>query len=157
RVDDLDRVRARLLLHDQAHRVVARAVGRRFLFHPQPTQPTRLLERIFDVTDVLDANRLAAAIGNDQLLEILGPLDAPHRAHDAFLRSLVEPAARLFLVFANQRLTDVFDRQPVVLQQLIRIDADVYRPLTAADEDHGADARDRFQFFLDLLLGNLGH
>ena len=59
-VDDLDGVGARLLLHDQADGVVA----------VEPGEAPRLLERVLGPADVADADRVAAAVGDDQVVEL---------------------------------------------------------------------------------------
>ena len=59
-VDDLDGVGPRLLLDDQADGVVA----------VEPGQRARLLERVLGAADVADADRVAVAVGDDQVVEL---------------------------------------------------------------------------------------
>ena len=86
----------------------------------------------------------------------LGLLDAAERAQHHFRLPVIDAAAGLLLVLADQRLADVLDGQVLVLQQLVGVDDDVDGPLPAADEDDRPDAGQRLEVFLDPLAGDLG-
>ena len=95
-------------------------------------------------------------VGDDQFGEVGRLADPAHRAEHEFPRPLIDPAAGLLLIFANQGLSHVFDGELLVLQQPVGVDGDLDRPLPAADQDHGADARQGFEVFLDPATGDLG-
>ena len=103
------------------------------------------------------ADRVAVAVGDDQVVELARPCcSRPERAQDQLARALVDPAAGHFEVLPHQRRPDVVDRE-VVAGQLVGVDDDVHRPDPAADEVDRADAGDRLEPLLDLLAGDLGH
>ena len=62
-VDDLDGVRPRLLLDDQADGVLA----------VEPGEGPGLLERVLGAADVVEPDRVAVAVGDDQVVELGRP------------------------------------------------------------------------------------
>ena len=145
-VNDLDRVGSRLLLHDQAHGVLA----------IETAQPARFFDSVLDTPHIADANRLVVAIGDDEFEEVTRFLQSTHRAQDEFLRPLVHTTSGQFEVLANQSLADVLRRQHVG-RQPVGVDVDVNRSTLSPDQCDGSDALHCFQVFLDRLAGNLSH
>ena len=66
--DHFHRVGPRLFLDDQADGGLA----------IEPGHAARLLERVLDVTDVLDPHKIAVLVGHDQLAEAGRVFDAAH-------------------------------------------------------------------------------
>ena len=144
--DDLHRVGARLLLHEQADGVLA----------VQPAQTAGSSTESSARPMSRNADRVAVAIGDDQVVELVRARNPAQRPQHQFTRALVDDAARDLQVLSDQGQPDVLDRQPEG-GKLVGVDDDVDRPAAAAREGHDADAGDRLQQFLDLVFGNLGH
>ena len=100
-VGHLDGVGAGLLLNEQADGVLA--------VHPR--QPARLFDRILGPADVLDADRIAVAVGDDQLVEFRGREHPPQGPQHQFARALFDDAAGHFQMLRQDGLPHVFDAQ----------------------------------------------
>ena len=95
-------------------------------------------------------------VGDDQFREVGRFANPAHRTEHEFPRPLIDPAAGLLLVFSDEGLPHVLDGELLVFLQAVRVDGDLDRPLTAADQDHGTDTGQGFEVFLDPATGDLG-
>ncbi len=145
-VGDLHRVGPRLLLDEEADGVLS----------VEPGEAPRLFDRVLGPAHVADADRIAVAVGDDQVVELFSRLDAAQRPEHELARPLLHDAAGNFEVLPQDGLPHVLDRQ-VVRGEVIGVDDDVDRPRAAAGEEDGTDAGDRLQDLLDAVLGDLGH
>ena len=81
--------------------------------------------------------------------EVLGALDAAHRAQDELLLALVDAAAGDLDVLRPDRALHLVDRQAVGGEP-VGVEHDVDGALEPADERHRADAALRLDVLLDL-------
>ena len=87
-------------------------------------------------------------------LNASGGVDAPQRPQQDLRLALLDDAARHLDVLGGDRLADVLDREPVAVQ-LLDVDDDVDLAGAAAAEVDLADAVDRLDAALHLLVGEL--
>src|SRR5206468_12018915 len=120
----------------------------------------RRVQRILDpcdgvlgVSDVRDPHRRAVDVRYDDVVELIGGVDAPHRAQTDFPFSLLERPAGNFDVLLLNGVAHLIDRQAARVQ-LLDVDDDMnFTWAIAADRD-GANAVHRLQGALDLLVGD---
>ena len=143
-LNDVERVRAGLLANFQHD-------GRRAV---QPREGARFFEAVHDMADIADANGRAADVADDDALEIARIDDASHRAQRQLASALVHASARDFDVLRGQRGTHLLDIQ-VVGVQLLAIEPDLNLALPIADEADLADAAERLDVLLDLVVDDL--
>ncbi len=114
-----------------------------------------LLNRVLRVADVGHPQRNAVDGRDDDVVELLAGIDAAERAQpDLPLALLERPAGNLDVLLLN-RVAHLVDRQAVRVQ-LLDVDDDVNFARPVAADGDGADAVDRLQRALDLLVGDLG-
>jgi hypothetical protein len=145
RVDDFDGVRARLPADLQQHRAGAVHVRDRL----------GLGLAVLDLRDVRDADRVARLFPDDDVVEFGDGLHAAARAQRERLRALVHAAAWDLDVLRLHRARDVGDRE-VVRAQPVGVEPDVDLALTAAEDQHLADAVDALELPPQHLVGVLG-
>ena len=146
RLGHLDRVLARRAPDIELH-------GGTAVCHVQRAQHPR--GRILGVADIGDPDRRAVDRRDDDVVELVGRIDAAHRPQADFPFALLERAARNFDVLLLDRVAHLIDRETAGVQLLdIDHDVDFARPIAA--DAHVADAVHGFQRPLDLLVGNLG-
>ena len=108
-------------------------------------QPDRLRGRsvrVFGVADVRHADRRAVHRRDDDVVELVGRVDAAQRPQQELGLALFDRAAGNLDVLATHRVADLLDRQPVGVQ-LLDVDDDVDFAGAAAAEIDLADAVDR--------------
>ena len=115
----------------------------------------RLFDGIGHRSHVAQPNRLRADRGDDEVVEIPDVAHPAQRAHDQFARALVHAARGHFEILLQQRRTDILDRQAAGAE-LVDIDGHLHGACAAADHDHRADVRHRFQDLLDLPVHDVG-
>ena len=143
--DDRDRVLAGGAPDVEHHR--RRAV--------QPHRLARALGGVLGVADVRDADRRAVHGRDDDVVELLGGVDAAQRAQQDLRLALFDGAARHLDVLGGDGVADLLDRQAVAVQ-LLDVDDDVDLAGAAAAEVDLADAVDGLDGALHLLVGDLG-
>ena len=115
-----------------------------------------LFAAVLGVAEVFDLYLIIAARRDDDIIKFLGLLDLADGADAGFLLPLDRDGRYGNSWFWILRASDNLGRRDVVRTHLVRIDPDVYLPLLAADDRDLADAVDRLDAFLDLVLGDLG-
>src|SRR5262249_8549790 len=111
--------------------------------------------RILGIADVGNADRRAVDVGDDDVVEFLGGVDAAHGPQPDFPLALLQRAAGNFDVFLLDGVADLIDRESAGVQ-LLDVDDDVDLARTIAADADVADAVHRFERALNLLVGNLG-
>ena len=144
RVSNRDGVLARLFRDDQSHGRLA--VQTRF--------GARLFSSVFRVTDVAEFDCVSAAIRDDEIVELGGLDDAAHRAHRQFARAFVNTSARHFEILRAHCISNLRDSD-VERAHLVWVDPDLDLATASADDLNVADAVDRFDLLLDLVVGNV--
>ena len=79
----------------------------------EPRQAARLDEAVLDRADVAERDRAALRRADDEVAEVLGALDAAHRAQDELLLALIDAAAGHLEVLRADRRLHLLDRQAV--------------------------------------------
>ena len=145
RVDDLDRVGARLLADREDDRRIS----------VEDRGALRLFPAVLDAADVTDADRVARLLADDEIANLVRPLDAAVDAERELLRAGVDAPARHREVLGPDRALDV-ERRHVDGAHLDRIEPDVHLALLTADDRDLADAVDRLEVPAHALVGELG-
>ena len=145
-VDDLDRVRSRLLAHRQNDRALSVVVG----------DAGQLFFAVFDRGYVADAHVRPRLVLDHDALERVDRRDPSGDAQRDRLRSGVDAAARRSQVLGRQRALNV-DRAQVVSAQFDRVHTHVDLSSAAADDRDLADAGDTLDLAAHPLVCDLGH
>ena len=117
----------------------------------QARQRSRLFHTVFDVTDVADANRIAARRSHHNAGEISRILHSSQRAQRKLTAALLHAAAGNLHVLRGHRGAHLIDVQVVGVKLLaIQPDLNLARPV--ADELHLPHAAQRFDVFLDRVV-----
>ena len=150
-----------LLLHRLGHldRVFARRPAQvdlhRRLSVVEPHGARGALGGVFGVADVRDLDRRRIDGRDDDVLELIGGIDAPQRSERKRRLPLFEQPAGNFDVLLLHRVAYLIDRQAVRVQ-LLHIDHDLDFARATAGEADLPDAVDRFEAALHLLVGDFG-
>ncbi len=140
-VGQRDRVDAALLAHGDGQ-------GRPAVEH---RDRRRVLARIDDLADVADANRRVPARGDDEVVEGVRAAQASDGADGELAVALLETAAGQLQVLRAQGGGDVGRREAVGVEAIgVDLDLDLAPP--RAEEQHFADAVDRLEPLLHVLL-----
>ena len=142
RVDDVDRVGARLALHRQHDRRQS----------VQPRQRAHFLGRCRRRRPGRAAHRRAAVAGDDQVEKLRGILDPAQRAQGQLARAGVDPAAGDVDVLPHQGLAHLHDRK-LIGGQPPGLDVDLHGPIGGAGDEHLAHALGRLDDVLDEAIG----
>jgi hypothetical protein len=145
-VDDIHGVGARLPPHLQQQRGLV----------VQPSRGQFIFDAVFAVTDIGDLDRIAVAVGDDDVVEIRGRLHTPESAQRQCSVGLFDAASGHFQVLSPERLLDLRDGQ-VVGAQLVAVQIDVDLALAPADDQDLAHAVDRFDLPPQRLIRILRH
>ena len=94
-----------------AHRAADVEQDRRLAAHPD--RRGRALETVLGVTDVRDPDRRAVLGGDDDVVEVVRGVDAPHRPQQQLPFALLDRAARDLDVLGDHRVAHLGERQAV--------------------------------------------
>ena len=111
----------------------------------------RILAAVDDAADVADADWRVAARGDDEIVEGVGRAQPADRPHRQVAVALLQPSAGQLEILRPQRRRDVGGREPVGIQA-VGIDLDLDLTSSRAEEQHFADAVDRLEPLLHVLL-----
>ena len=153
-----DRVQLPLHAFDDVDRVLAGGATDVELHRGRAVQPDRLRrprEAVLGIADVRHFHRRAAHRRDDDVVELVGGVNAAERPQQDFGFALLDRAARHLDVLALDRVAHLRDREPVGIQ-FLEVDHDVDFARATASERHFSDAVDRLDAALDVLVRNLG-
>ena len=114
-----------------------------------------LFRSVFGIPNVAELDRIGAAIGNDQIIELGRLHKSAHCANRQFAGPFVNSAARHFHILGAHRIGD-FGNSDIESSQLVRIYPNLYLPRSAPNDLYLADAVDRFNLLLNLFVGYVG-
>ncbi len=143
-VHDVDGVRTRLLLEDDAHAALAVDA----LVHGG------LLERIADLGHVGEHDGAAAEVRNHNLAQLVGELELAVGLDVEGVVADVDAAAGDVDILGGDDLAELLDREPVGVE-LRGVDVDLDLTLGSTDDRHGAHAVDTVQNVDQLVVQNL--
>ena len=145
-VDDLDRVAAGLLAHDERHAVQVVRLRQR----------ARFLDAILDLGHILEIHRLSRDVGDDDLAKVLHALHPAQGPQDQLARFLVHAPARHFEILPQQRLAQIVNGE-VIAAQFFVIDRHLHRAGAGARHIDRANILDGFEVLLDELVRDIGY
>ena len=114
----------------------------------------QLLRAVFDLGNITNPNRGAAARADDDFSELLGRVHASQRAQPKFLWTGNHASARSFNVFAAEGVAHIEDRE-VVRGKLLRVEQNANLPRLPSVQVDAADAIDGLDGAADLLVSDL--
>ena len=135
-----------------AHRAADVELDRRLV--SEPHRRGRSLEAVLGITDVRHANRRAVLRRDDDVVEVVGGVDAAERPQQELAFALLYRTARDFDVLGDDRVAHLRQRQSVRIQ-LLDVDDDVNLTGAAARDRHLTDAVGRLNRPRDLLVRKL--
>ncbi len=115
-----------------------------------------LFRAVFDIANVAQLNGIGSAIGHHQIIKLRRVGNPSHRAHRQLALAFFDATAGHFHVLHAYRGGHV-DRRNIERAHLVRIDPDFHFALPATDDLDVADAVNRFDQPLDLLVRDVGH
>ena len=115
----------------------------------------RFFERIFYLSNIFNSYCLTIAGGNNQPANILNRKHTAYCAQRKLKLPLIHLAARKFLIFLKQSISNLSNRDTLIFQKPIRINRNLNCPLPATHNRDRPNPSKCLKIFFNRFLGNM--
>ena len=115
---------------------------------------SRFFGAVFDKSEIVDLDLVTTSVCHNDVSEVIDCLHLAKGSQTGLDRPFIQSSTGELEVLHPDRSRNLTCRDVVGAHE-IRIDPDIHLTLLTSDDRHLPDAADRFDSFLDLLLGDL--